>query len=129
MHARPAKAGRASALAGLQHQGRPADPGLHPTQPVKLDLRDVVADVTRPLELLADWVIFDLAAGAAGTATFVLTPPQLSYYDRSMRLRYDRGMRLRGEPGEAVVMVGRDAPHGSSARIAVTGCPTPVTSC
>ena len=79
---------------------------------VQLYLRDVVADVTRPLAELADWVILDLAAGAVGRATFVLTPAQLSYYDR--------GMRLRVEPGEAVVMVGRDAANGSSARITVT---------
>jgi len=80
---------------------------------VQLYLHDVVADVTRPLLELADWVILELAAGAVGTATFTLTPAQLSYYDRSMTLRID--------PGEAVVTVGRDAANGSSARITVTG--------
>jgi beta-glucosidase len=79
---------------------------------VQLYLRDVVADVTRPLLELADWVILELAAGAVGTATFTLNPAQLSYYDRSMALRID--------PGEAVVTVGRDAANSSSARITVT---------
>jgi beta-glucosidase len=79
---------------------------------VQLYLHDVVADVTRPLLELADWVILELAAGAVGTATFTLTPAQLSYYDRSMTLRID--------PGEAVVTVGPDAANGSSARITVT---------
>jgi beta-glucosidase len=79
---------------------------------VQLYLHDVVADVTRPLVELADWVILELAAGAVGTATFRLTPPQLSYYDRSMTLRID--------PGEAVVTVGPDAASGCCARITLT---------
>ena len=80
---------------------------------VQLYLRDVVADVTRPLLELADWVSLVLEPGAIGTATFTLTPAQLSYYDRTMTLRID--------PGEAVVTVGPDASSGASARITVTG--------
>lgn len=79
---------------------------------VQLYLRDVVADVTRPLLELADWVSLALDAGATGTATFTVTPSQLSYYDRTMSLRTD--------PGEAVVVVGPDAPRGTSARFRVT---------
>ena len=79
---------------------------------VQLYLRDVVADVTRPLLELADWVSLELDAGATGTATFTITPAQLSYYDRTMTLRIDAG--------EAVVTVGPDASSGSSARITVT---------
>ena len=79
---------------------------------VQLYLRDVVADVTRPLLELADWVSLVLDAGATGTATFTVTPSQLSYYDRSMTLRID--------PGEALVTVGPDASSGASARITVT---------
>ena len=45
---------------------------------VQLYLRDVVADVTRPLLELADWVSLVLEAGAIGTAMFTLTPEQLS---------------------------------------------------
>jgi beta-glucosidase len=80
---------------------------------VQLYLRDVVADVTRPLLELADWVSLVLDAGATGTASFTLTPAQLSYYDRTMTLRTD--------PGAAVVRVGPDASTGVSAQITVTG--------
>ena len=79
---------------------------------VQLYLRDVVADVTRPLLELADWVSLVLDAGATGTATFTVTPAQLSYYDRTMTLRID--------PGEALVTVGPDASSGASAQITVT---------
>ncbi|HEY5249492.1 MAG TPA: glycoside hydrolase family 3 N-terminal domain-containing protein [Dermatophilaceae bacterium] len=79
---------------------------------VQLYLRDVVADVTRPLRELADWMSLQLDAGATGTATFTLTPAQLSYYDRTMTLRID--------PGEAIVTVGPDASNGASTRITVT---------
>ena len=79
---------------------------------VQLYLRDVAADVTRPLLELADWVSLVLDAGAIGTATFTVTPAQLSYYDRNMTLRID--------PGEAVVTVGPNASSGTSAQITVT---------
>lgn len=79
---------------------------------VQLYLRDIVADVTRPLLELADWVSLELDAGATGTAKFTVTPEQLSYYDRTMTLRID--------PGEAVVTVGPNASSGISARITVT---------
>ena len=79
---------------------------------VQMYLHDVVADVTRPLLELADWVSLELEAGATGNATFTLTPAQLSYYDRTMTLRID--------PGEAVVTVGPDAATGTSARVMVT---------
>jgi len=62
---------------------------------------------------VADWVSLVLEAGAIGTATFTVTPAQLSYYDRTMTLRID--------PGEAVVTVGPDASTGASARITVLG--------
>ncbi|NMM33910.1 MAG: hypothetical protein HHJ13_07915 [Phycicoccus sp.] len=79
---------------------------------VQLYLRDLVADVTRPLLELADWVSLELDAGATGTATFTITPAQLSYYDRTMTHRID--------PGEAVVTVGPDASSGASARVTMT---------
>jgi len=79
---------------------------------VQLYLHDFVADVTRPLLELADWVSLVLEAGAIGTATFTLTPAQLSYYDRTMTLRID--------PGDALVTLGPDAASGVSARITVT---------
>jgi beta-glucosidase len=80
---------------------------------VQLYLRDLVADVTRPLLELADWVSLVLDPGVTGTATFTITPDQLSYYDRTMTLRTD--------PGEAVVTVGPDASGGATARVTVTG--------
>jgi len=79
---------------------------------VQLYLRDLVADVTRPLLELADWVSLELDPGTIGTAAFRITPAQLSYYDRTMTHRID--------PGEAVVTVGPDASSGASARITVT---------
>ncbi len=79
---------------------------------VQLYLHDVVADVTRPLLELADWVSLELDAGATGTATFAVTPAQLSYHDRTMALRID--------PGEATVTVGPDASRGAPVRITVT---------
>jgi len=80
---------------------------------VQLYVRDLVADVTRPLRELADWVSLDLQAGETGTATFTLTPAQFSYYDRTMTLRTD--------PGEALVTVGPDVSGGASVLITVTG--------
>jgi len=79
----------------------------------QLYLRDVVADVTRPLRELADWKSIVLSPGATGTVTFTVTPAQLSYYDRTMTLRTD--------PGEAIVTVGPDASGGTPVRITVTG--------
>ncbi len=79
---------------------------------VQLYLHDVVADVTRPLVELADWVSLELGGRVTGTATFTLTPAQLAYYDRNLRLRID--------PGEAEVTVGPNAASGVSARFTVT---------
>jgi beta-glucosidase len=80
---------------------------------VQLYLRDLVAEVTRPLLELADWASLVLEPGATGTATFTLTPAQLAYHDRTMTRRID--------PGEALVTVGPDAANGATARITVTG--------
>jgi beta-glucosidase len=79
---------------------------------VQLYLRDLVADVTRPLRELADWVSLELDPGATGTARFTVTPEQLSYYDRTSALRTD--------PGEALVIVGPDASTGDVDKITVT---------
>jgi len=84
----------------------------HGREVVQLYVRDVVADVTRPLLELADWVSLELDAGETATATFTVTPDQLSYYDRTMTLRID--------PGDALVMVGPNASSGTSARFTLT---------
>jgi beta-glucosidase len=79
---------------------------------VQLYLRDLVADVTRPLKELADWALLDLDAGESATATFRITPDQLGYYDRTMTYRVD--------PGAAEVCVGPDVSRGQVARVTVT---------
>jgi len=79
---------------------------------VQLYLRDLVADVTRPLKELADWKLLDLEAGTTATATFSITPDQFGYYDRTMTYRVD--------PGDAEVSVGPDVSRGQVARITVT---------
>ena len=79
---------------------------------VQLYLRDLVSNVTRPLQELADWALLDLEPGASAVARFPVTPAQLGYYDRTMTYRID--------PGDAEVMVGPDVSHGQVARIAVT---------
>ena len=78
---------------------------------VQLYLRDLVADVTRPLRQLADWRALDLEAGSRGTATFVVTPDDLGYYDRTMTYRVD--------PGEAEAIVGANAAQGVTARFSL----------
>jgi beta-glucosidase len=79
---------------------------------VQLYLRDLVADVTRPLMELADWALLDLDAGASATTSFRITPDQLGYYDRTMTYRID--------PGDAEVSVGPDISRTQVARITVT---------
>ncbi|MHB8186952.1 MAG: glycoside hydrolase family 3 N-terminal domain-containing protein [Dermatophilaceae bacterium] len=106
-HEMPLNGGSIEVSVGVTNSG--TRPGR---EVVQLYLRDVVADVTRPLLELADWVSLELDPGATGTATFTVTPEQLSYYDRTMSLRID--------PGEAVVTVGPDASSGAQARITVT---------
>jgi beta-glucosidase len=79
---------------------------------VQLYLRDLVADVTRPLRELADWVALDLAPGTTATASFVVTPDDFGYYDRSMAYRVDAG--------EVEAIIGPDALRGVSARFTIT---------
>ncbi|HEX9096156.1 MAG TPA: glycoside hydrolase family 3 N-terminal domain-containing protein [Candidatus Dormibacteraeota bacterium] len=79
---------------------------------VQLYLRDRVADVTRPLRQLADWAALDLEPGSTATATFVVTPDDLGYYDRTMTYRV--------EPGEAEAIIGPNAARGAMARFSVT---------
>lgn len=78
---------------------------------VQLYLRDLVADVTRPLKELADWALLDLDPGESATARFRITPDQLGYYDRTMTYRVD--------PGDAELCVGPDVSRGQVARITV----------
>jgi beta-glucosidase len=78
---------------------------------VQLSFRDPVAQVTRPLTELVDWVALDLEPGEKGTATFTVRSDQLAYYGRDNVLRVD--------PGEIVLTAGPDALHGSRLSITV----------
>ncbi|GAA2168143.1 glycoside hydrolase family 3 N-terminal domain-containing protein [Pedococcus bigeumensis] len=78
---------------------------------VQLSFRDPVAQVTRPLTELVDWVALDLEPGEKGTATFTVRSDQLAYYGRDNVLRLD--------PGEIVLTAGPDALHGSRLSITV----------
>jgi beta-glucosidase len=79
---------------------------------VQMYLRDLVADVTRPLKELADWALLDLDPAASATARFRIAPAQLAYYDHTMTYRVD--------PGDAEVSVGPDVSRGHVARFTLT---------
>lgn len=79
---------------------------------VQLYLRDLVANVTRPLRELTDWVALELEPGSTATANFVVTPDDLGYYDRNLSYSV--------EPGEVEAIVGPDAAHGTAARLLIT---------
>jgi beta-glucosidase len=78
---------------------------------VQLSFRDPVAQVTRPLTELVDWVALDLEPGERGTATFTVRGDQFAYYGRDNVLRVDAG--------EIVLSAGPDALHGSVLPITV----------
>ena len=78
---------------------------------VQLSFRDPVAQVTRPLTELVDWVELDLAPGETGTATFTVHAEQFGYYGRDNARRVD--------PGEIALSAGPDALHGSELSITV----------
>lgn len=79
---------------------------------VQLSFRDPVAQVTRPLTELVDWVALDLGPGERGTASFTVRAEQLAYYGRENVLRLDAG--------EIVLSAGPDALHGSPLSITIT---------
>ncbi|SDP41953.1 beta-glucosidase [Pedococcus dokdonensis] len=85
---------------------------------VQLSFRDPVAQVTRPLTELVDWVALDLGPGEQGTATFTVRADQFAYYGADNVLRVD--------PGEIRLTAGPDALHGSSLSITIT--PTTTTN-
>jgi beta-glucosidase len=71
---------------------------------VQLYVRDVVSSVTRPVKELKDFKKITLKAGESQLVTFVITPEQLSFYNRSLKKVV--------EAGEFEVMIG-----GSSERV------------
>jgi beta-glucosidase len=78
---------------------------------VQLSFRDPVAQVTRPLTELVDWVALDLEPGEKGTATFTVRSDQLAYYGRDNVLRVD--------PGEIVLSTGPDSARLQSVSVTV----------
>ncbi|GAA1876126.1 glycoside hydrolase family 3 N-terminal domain-containing protein [Lapillicoccus jejuensis] len=76
---------------------------------VQLYVRDLVADVTRPLVELADWRVVDLEPGESTKVVFKVTPRMFGYHDRELRWRVD--------PGEVDVMVGPNAAYFSRVRL------------
>lgn len=79
---------------------------------VQLYLRDLVADVVRPLVELADWQLVDLEPGRSTKVTFKITAEMFAYWGRDLTRRVD--------PGEVDVIIGPNAAHGSSARAVIT---------
>ena len=78
---------------------------------VQLYFRDPVAEVTRPLTELADWVALDLGPGETGTARFTVTARQFGYHGRDLRHCVDRG--------DLELRVGPDAIRGDTVTVTV----------
>lgn len=78
---------------------------------VQLYLRDLVAEVVRPLVELADWQCVDLAPGQVTRVTFTITAEMFAYCGRDLERRID--------PGEVDVIIGPNSAHGSSARLLI----------
>ena len=79
---------------------------------VQVYIRDLVADVVRPLVELADWRLVHLEPGASTKVVFKITPEMFGYWGRDLTYRV--------EPGEVDVIIGPNAARGSSARITLT---------
>ena len=80
---------------------------------VQLYVRDVVAEVTRPLVELADWSAVTLKPGESKRVKFKVTAAMFGYHDREMRWRVD--------PGAVDVIVGANAAYGARARLTLVG--------
>lgn len=76
---------------------------------VQLYVRDLVADVTRPLVELADWQRVEIMPGRTKKVRMRVNAEMFGYYDRTMRYRID--------PGEVDVIVGPDAATGQAVRL------------
>ena len=71
---------------------------------VQVYIRDLVADVVRPLVELADWRLVDLEPGASTKVVFKITPEMFGYWGRDLTYRV--------EPGEVDVIIGPNAARG-----------------
>jgi beta-glucosidase len=79
---------------------------------VQLYIRDLVADVVRPLVELADWRVVDLEPGASTKVVFTITAETFGYWVGDLTHRVD--------PGEVDVIIGPNAARAHSARITIT---------
>jgi beta-glucosidase len=84
---------------------------------VQLYIRDLVADVVRPMVELADWRLVDLEPGRSTKVVFRITADMFAYWGRDLVHRV--------EPGEVDVIIGPNAARGSAARVTITGEVTP----
>ena len=79
---------------------------------VQLYIRDLVADVVRPVIELADWRLVDLEPGRSTKVVFKITADLFGYWDRDLTYRVD--------PGDVDVIIGPNSARGSSARVTIT---------
>ena len=79
---------------------------------VQLYVRDLVADVTRPIVELADWSVVELKPGHTKRVIFEVNASMFGYYGQSMKWRVD--------PGEADVIVGPNSACGPRVRLELT---------
>jgi beta-glucosidase len=79
---------------------------------VQLYVRDLVADVTRPIVELADWSVVELKPGHTKRVIFEVNASMFGYYGQNMKWRVD--------PGEADVIVGPNSVCGPRVRLELT---------
>ena len=103
----PARGGRLQVSAQVTNTGtRDGD------EVVQLYLRDPVASIVQPVRRLRGFQRVTLAAGAAKTVSFTLTPEDAGFYDNAAKFRV--------EPGEIQVYVGSSSAATLTASFTVT---------
>jgi beta-glucosidase len=106
----PMRGGVVRARVEVENTGRRAG-----REVVQLYIRDLIADVVRPLVELVDWRLVDLDPGQSAKVIFKITSDMFGYWGRDLVYRVD--------PGEVDVIIGPNAARGSSARITLTAAP------
>jgi beta-glucosidase len=103
----PARGGRIQVSAQVTNTG-----ALAGDEVVQLYLRDPVASIVQPVRRLRGFERVTLAAGAAKTVSFTLTPEDVGFYDNAAKFRV--------EPGEIEVYVGTSSAATLTAGFTVT---------
>ena len=103
----PVRGGVVRATVSVANTGRRAG-----REVVQLYIRDLVADVVRPVIELADWQLVDLEPGRSTKVVFKITADLFGYWDRDLTYRVD--------PGDVDVIIGPNSARGSSARVTIT---------